>query len=202
MTWEEWRTYLKQNRLNNDDFFNDMLESALLNAIDRYCRQTDCFVTWKTIATTVSGTAGYTVQDLTATVPWIGVKIIGNEITWDDNTPITRIGWRLYQERLAGVTTNTPGTPSAFAVDVDGNDLKVYLDPAPNSAASLEGKTVSTFILNYAMERAEETIRKHENMSLNAKNSEIFINALSKDFNFNQKLTDAFEEHARRTVSK
>ena len=69
-------------------------------------------------------------------------------------------------------------------------------------AASFEGKTVSNFILNSAMERAEETIRKYETMSLNAQNSEIFLNALSGDLNFNQKLTDAFKEHSKRTVSK
>ena len=69
-------------------------------------------------------------------------------------------------------------------------------------AASFEGKTVSNFILISAMERAEDTIRKHEAISLNAKNSEIFLNALSKDLNFNQKLTEAFKEHSRRTTSK
>ena len=69
-------------------------------------------------------------------------------------------------------------------------------------AASLEGKTVSNFIINYAMERAEETIRKHEAMSLNAKNSELFLNALSRDFDFNRKLKDALGEHSRRIVSK
>ena len=69
-------------------------------------------------------------------------------------------------------------------------------------AASFEGKTVSNFILNSAIERAEDTIRKHETISLNTKNSEIFLNALSKDLNFNQKLTDAFKEHSRRIISK
>ena len=69
-------------------------------------------------------------------------------------------------------------------------------------AASFEGKTVSNFILNSAMERAEDTIRKHETMSLNSKNSEKFLNALTGDINFNHKLADAFEEHSRRTIKK
>ena len=69
-------------------------------------------------------------------------------------------------------------------------------------AASFEGKTVNNFILNCAIERAEETIRKHETMSLNARISEIFLNALSGDLDLNQKLTDAFEEHSRRIISK
>lgn len=69
-------------------------------------------------------------------------------------------------------------------------------------AASFEGKTVSNFILTCAMERAEETIRNHETMVLNANNSETFINALSGPLKFNSKLADAIEEHSQRVTSK
>ena len=69
-------------------------------------------------------------------------------------------------------------------------------------AASFEGKTVSNFIINSAMERAEETVRKHELMSLNEKNSQTFLNALSGDVKFNKKLTDALEEHSQRVKNK
>lgn len=69
-------------------------------------------------------------------------------------------------------------------------------------AASFEGKTISHFILNCALEQAEETVRKHESMVLNAKNSETFINALSKPLEFNKPLLDALNEHSKRVVSK
>ncbi|NLD38714.1 MAG: DUF1778 domain-containing protein [Desulfatiglans sp.] len=69
-------------------------------------------------------------------------------------------------------------------------------------AASVEGKTVSNYILNSALERAEETVRKHDTISLNAKNSEIFLNALSGDISFNKKLSDVLKEHSRRITSK
>ncbi|MGM0496191.1 MAG: DUF1778 domain-containing protein, partial [Bacillota bacterium] len=42
-------------------------------------------------------------------------------------------------------------------------------------AAGFEGKTVSSFILNCAIEKAEQTVRKHETMTLNAKNSKAFL---------------------------
>ncbi len=57
-------------------------------------------------------------------------------------------------------------------------------------------------MLNCALERAEKTVRKHETMTLNAKNSETFINALSGSLKFNAKLTDALEEHSKRVTSK
>ena len=69
-------------------------------------------------------------------------------------------------------------------------------------AAGFEGKTVSNFIINCAMERAEETVRKHEIMSLTTMDSETFFNALSGNVQFNNKLTDAFDEHSQRIISK
>lgn len=69
-------------------------------------------------------------------------------------------------------------------------------------AASVEGKTISNYILNCALERAEETVRKHDAISLNARNSEIFLNALSGEISFNEKLADIFEEHSQRIISK
>jgi uncharacterized protein (DUF1778 family) len=57
-------------------------------------------------------------------------------------------------------------------------------------AASFEGKTVSHFILNSALERAEKTVQKHDVMILNAKDSKNFFNALSKPVKFNSKLLE------------
>ena len=69
-------------------------------------------------------------------------------------------------------------------------------------AASFEGKTVSHFILNSALERAEKTVQKHEVMILNAEDSKTFLNALSKPVRFNSKLKDVLEEYSKRVVSK
>jgi uncharacterized protein (DUF1778 family) len=69
-------------------------------------------------------------------------------------------------------------------------------------AAGLEGKTVSNFILNCAIEKAEQTVRKHEAITLNAKNSKAFLEALSTPAGFNKNLSDALKEHEDRVVSK
>lgn len=69
-------------------------------------------------------------------------------------------------------------------------------------AAGFEGKTVSHFILSSALDRAEQTVRKHETMALNSKNSKMFFEALAGPVGFNSKLNEAFEEHKLRVVSK
>ena len=69
-------------------------------------------------------------------------------------------------------------------------------------AAGFEGKTVSHFILTSALDRAAETVQEHQMMTLNTKNSRTFFDALSDPVRFNQKLTEAFEEHDKRVISK
>ena len=69
-------------------------------------------------------------------------------------------------------------------------------------AASFEGQTVSRFILTSALEQAEKTVQKHETMTLNAKNSRIFFEALDAPVRFNRKLAVALEEHDQRVASK
>jgi uncharacterized protein (DUF1778 family) len=69
-------------------------------------------------------------------------------------------------------------------------------------AAGFEGKTVSSFIINCALEKAKKTVRSHEIMVLNAQNSKTFIEALSVPVNFNQKLSEALEEHGKRVSNK
>ena len=69
-------------------------------------------------------------------------------------------------------------------------------------AASFEGKTVSHFILTSALEHAEKTVQKHETMTLKAKYSRKFFEALAAPVGFNRKLTAALEEHEQRVASK
>ena len=69
-------------------------------------------------------------------------------------------------------------------------------------AASFEGKTLSNFILSSAMAQAEKTIHDHEIMQLNRQDSEVFFNELAKPMHLNKKLSTAFEEYAKRVISK
>lgn len=68
-------------------------------------------------------------------------------------------------------------------------------------AASIEGTTISRFILSSAIARARQTIHDHEVMALNARESEAFYDALDQPIRFNDALTAALEEHDRRVVS-
>jgi len=69
-------------------------------------------------------------------------------------------------------------------------------------AASFEGQTISKFVLNSALSRAEKTIQEHEVMTLNANDAEMFFNALAVPMRFNGKLNSAFKEHGRRVINK
>lgn len=69
-------------------------------------------------------------------------------------------------------------------------------------AAGFEGKTVSHFILESALERAEKTVKEHETISLNMENSRAFFNALEAPVRFNSALLSALEEHDRRVDVK
>ena len=69
-------------------------------------------------------------------------------------------------------------------------------------AAGFEGKTVSHYILSSALKSAEETVQAHEKMALSENDSKAFFDALASPVRLNRKLTQAFEEHDRRIVSK
>ncbi len=69
-------------------------------------------------------------------------------------------------------------------------------------AASVEGKTVSAFIVSSALETAERTIDKHETMALGREDATRFFDALAAPPPLNQRLRAALEEHARRVASR
>ena len=69
-------------------------------------------------------------------------------------------------------------------------------------AAGFEGKTISHFILNSALKCAEETIQEYQMMTLNAKDSMAFFDALATPVQFNRKLTAALKEHDKRIITK
>lgn len=68
-------------------------------------------------------------------------------------------------------------------------------------AAGFEGKKVDQFIIARALDSAEKVIHRHEVMTLNARDSEAFLNALDKPVRFNKALSEAFKSH-ERVVSK
>lgn len=80
--------------------------------------------------------------------------------------------------------------------------LKGSAKRALERAASLEGKTVSQFVLTSALAQAERAIHEHTVMRLNAKDAEQFFDALSQPVRFNRKLTAAIAEHDRRVVDE
>ena len=69
-------------------------------------------------------------------------------------------------------------------------------------AASVEGKTVSAFIVSSALENAEKTVRRHETVALAREDATQFFEALSNPPAPNDRLRAALEEHARRVDSR
>ena len=69
-------------------------------------------------------------------------------------------------------------------------------------AASVEGKTVSAFIVSSALENAEKTVRRHETIALAREDAMRFLDALSDPPPPNDRLRAALEEHARRVGSR
>ena len=69
-------------------------------------------------------------------------------------------------------------------------------------AASVEGKTVSAFIVSSALENADKTVRRHETIALAREDATRFFDALSDPPPPNHRLRAALEEHARRVDSR
>jgi uncharacterized protein (DUF1778 family) len=69
-------------------------------------------------------------------------------------------------------------------------------------AADCQGMTVSHFILTSALKHAEETVQEYQLMTLNAKDSKAFWDALDTPVRFNRKLTAAFKEYGERVITR
>jgi uncharacterized protein (DUF1778 family) len=80
--------------------------------------------------------------------------------------------------------------------------LKGTTKRALERAASLEGKTVSQFVLTSALAQAEKAIHEHTVMRLNALDAEAFFSALNRPVRFNSKLAAAMAEHDRRVLDE
>ena len=80
--------------------------------------------------------------------------------------------------------------------------LKGSAKKALERAATLEGKTVSQFVLASALAQAEKAIHEHTVMRLNAQEAEAFYDALSQPARFNSRLATAIAEHERRVIKE
>ncbi|MCY3768250.1 MAG: DUF1778 domain-containing protein [Gammaproteobacteria bacterium] len=69
-------------------------------------------------------------------------------------------------------------------------------------AASVEGKTVSAFIVSSALESADRTAHRHETVTLAREDAARFFDALSDPPPPNDRLRAALAEHARRVDSR
>lgn len=69
-------------------------------------------------------------------------------------------------------------------------------------AASVEGKTVSAFIVSSAQQSAEKTIQRHESLALARNDAMRFFDALDGPPPPNDRLNAALKDHARRVVPR
>ncbi len=69
-------------------------------------------------------------------------------------------------------------------------------------AASVEGTTVSAFVVSSALESAEKTVRRHETIALAREDAIRFFRALADPPPQDNRLRAALEEHTRRVDSR
>ena len=69
-------------------------------------------------------------------------------------------------------------------------------------AASVEGKTVSAFIVAGALEHADKTIDRHETVAFARDDALRFLHALDNPPPVNHRLQAALDEHERRVISR
>ena len=65
-------------------------------------------------------------------------------------------------------------------------------------AAAYAHKSLSEFVLGQALSAADEVIHKHEALTLNEADWEVFLDALENPPEPNTKLKQAFAEHKKR----
>ena len=89
---------------------------------------------------------------------------------------------------------------------VRGKRINLRLSETANrrieQAASVEGKTISAFIVSSALENAEKAVRRHEIIALPRDDAMRFFEVLSDPPPPNGHLLAAPEKHARRVVSR
>ena len=69
-------------------------------------------------------------------------------------------------------------------------------------AASFEGRSVSSFVLDSALSSADKAIREHERMVLSKRDAEVFFDAILNPPRPNEALREALEEYRERVTSR
>ena len=69
-------------------------------------------------------------------------------------------------------------------------------------AAAFSGKSVNAFILQCAVQTAQETIDTHETMQLERSDADKFLSALDRPWQTNTALYKALNQHTRDVVSR
>ena len=69
-------------------------------------------------------------------------------------------------------------------------------------AASVSGRSVSRFVIESALESAEETIRAEETMTLSARDTDLFFDAILNPPRPNAKLRRATKDYRKRVESR
>ena len=84
--------------------------------------------------------------------------------------------------------------------------INLRLDPNAKrkleKAASVSGRSVSRFIIESALESAEETIRAEETMTLSARDTDLFFDAILNPPRPNAKLRRATKDYRKRVESR
>lgn len=84
--------------------------------------------------------------------------------------------------------------------------LEIRLTPTQKSlflqAAALHGQTLTEFSIRSLQESAQQTLREYQQIVLNSKESEFFINALLGTIEIPQKLETAFSRHYSNVKSQ
>ena len=84
--------------------------------------------------------------------------------------------------------------------------INLRLDPNAKrkleKAASVSGRSVSRFIIESALESAEETIRAEETMTLSARDTDLFFDAILDPPRPNAKLRRATKDYRKRVESR
>lgn len=68
-------------------------------------------------------------------------------------------------------------------------------------AAALYGATINQFIVQAAVERANDVLRSMETVKLSSRDAQLFMDALAKPPQPNKKLKDAVSAHSRLVES-
>lgn len=83
-------------------------------------------------------------------------------------------------------------------------EAKVNLDiyQLLKQAAAMSGRTLTDFVVSVAYEEAKKTISEHQMLCLSLRDQELLIDSLSKPFEPNHSMKEAFSAYNQYFLSK